>query len=63
MPVARANWANINAINVFTKFRVIATEAPRVRRFLSEMGYSAARLFLGYGGVADALSDRQNLRF
>ena len=46
--------------NVLKKFKLRASEASKIRRYIAKIGYTSAKIFPGYGGVAEALKDRQH---
>ncbi|MBA1187564.1 FRG domain-containing protein [Pseudomonas entomophila] len=47
---------------VFTKFLLPASETVELARMLRRLGYGPARMFPGYGGVADEMKERIMLR-
>jgi hypothetical protein len=50
--------STIGDANILTKLKLPASQAPRLRKFLSKIGYTAGRIFPGYAGVAQSLKDR-----
>ncbi len=49
---------NTENINIFKKFYVPCSNAKKGVKILDELGYDSARIFPGYGGVADQLLSR-----